>query len=70
MPAPGAPAAVAADFAGASWRAGSCQSGGRKRSAALGTFSTESRVSVVMRTFAVMPGTSARSAFCADTTTT
>src|SRR5206468_5630812 len=43
--------------------------GGRKRSAAFGTRSTSGRCSVTMRTFAVMPGNSLRSVFCADTTT-
>ena len=48
---------------------GSCQSGGRNRSAALGTLSTFSRVSVTSRTLAVMPGMSARSTLGVLTTT-
>ena len=49
--------------------AGSCQSGGLKRRAALGTRSTESRTSVTRRTLAVMPGISARSGLAVATTT-
>ncbi len=48
---------------------GSWKPGGRNRSAALGTLSADSRVSVTMRTLAVMPGISERSGLCADTTT-
>ena len=42
---------------------------GRKRSAAFGTLSALARFSTTMRTFAVMPGSSARSGFCAEITT-